>query len=171
MRPIKFVTREEEFRLIDILGDELLEAGWNASNSIIISVSTDYSSIIGQILRHHLSFNGEVVEGFGVDVPYPDEEWNDKYISELTDTFRIHRKHLQTKTPILVEAGVIRGGNYTWLKEWMRKYLAYDKPIITLALFENLGSRFKSDFVGDYYDDNLYDLTFWWERDNNHWIS
>ena len=68
-----------------------------------------------------------------------------------------------------MEAGVIRGGNYTWLKEWMRKYLTYDKPIITLALFENLGSKFISDFVGDYYDDNLFDITLWWERDNKHW--
>jgi len=23
--------------------------------------------------------------------------------------------------------------------------------------------------VGDYYDDTLFDLTFWWERDNKHW--
>jgi hypothetical protein len=171
MRAIKFVSREEEFRLIDVLGDELLEAGWNASNSIIISVSMDYSSIIGQILRHHLTFNGEIVEGFGVDVPYPDEEWDKTYITELTDTFRIHQHHLKTKTPILIEAGVIRGGNYEWLVGWMKKYLGYDRPIITLALYENLGSRFKSDFVGDYYNDTIQDLTFWWERDNNHWIS
>ena len=169
MRTTKLVTLNQEIQLIDKLGDELLSGGFNASNSCIITVSTDYSSMVGQILRHKLSFNGEIVEGFGVDVPYPDEEWDKTYISELTDTFRIHQHHLKTKTPILVEAGVIRGGNYTWLKEWMRKYLGYDRPIVTLALYENLGSKFKSDFVGDYYDDTLFDLTFWWERDNKHW--
>jgi hypothetical protein len=68
-----------------------------------------------------------------------------------------------------VEAGVIRGGNYTYVIDWMRKYLGYDQKIITLTLYENLGSKFKSDFVGDYYDDTIQDLTFWWERDNNHW--
>ena len=170
MRAIKFVSREEEFRLIDILGDELLEAGWNASNSIIISVSTDYSSIIGQILRHHLSFNGEIVEGFGIDVPYPDEEWDDNYVFEMRTAFQTHKHMLRGKTPILVEAGVIRGGNYTYVINWMRKYLGYDQKIITLAMYENLGSRFKSDFVGDYYDDTLFDLTFWWERENKHWL-
>jgi len=170
MRPNKFITREEEFRLIDELGDRLLESGCNASNSIIITVSTDYSSIVGQILRHQLSFDGEVAEGFGVDVPYPDEVWDEKYISELTDTFHIHQHFLDTKIPILVEAGVIRGGNYNWLTEWMKQYLNYSKPIITLALYENLGSKFKSDFVGEYYDDKLVDLTFWWEKENKHWI-
>ena len=169
MRTTKLVTLNQEIQLIDKLGDELLSGGFNASNSCIITVSTDYSSMVGQILRHKLSFNGEIVEGFGVDVPYPDEEWDKTYISELTDTFRIHQHHLKTKTPILVEAGVIRGGNYMWLKEWMRKYLGYDRPIVTLALYENLGSKFKSDFVGDYYDDTLFDLTFWWERDDKHW--
>lgn len=170
MRPIKFVTREEEFQLIDTLGDELLEAGWNASNSLIVTVSTDYSSIVGQVLRHHLSYEGEICDGFGIDVPYPDEEWNDNYIFEMRTAFQTHKHMLRGKTPILVEAGVIRGGNYTYVIDWMRKYLGYDKKIITLALYENLGSKFKSDFVGNYYDDSIQDLTFWWERENRHWL-
>jgi hypothetical protein len=169
MRPIKFVSRTEEFELIDTLGDELLEAGWNAFNSTIITVSTDYSAIVGQILRHHLSYDGEICDGFGIDVPYPDEEWDDKYIFEMRTAFQTHKHTFRYKTPILVEAGVIRGGNYTYVIDWMRRYLGYDQKIITLALFENLGSKFKSDFVGDYYDDTIQDLTFWWERDNNHW--
>lgn len=170
MRPIKFVSRTAEFELIEVLGDELLEAGYNASNSIIITVSTDYSAIVGQLLRHYLTEGGEICEGFGIDVPYPDEVWDDKYIFEMRTAFQTHKHLLREKTPILVEAGVIRGGNYTYVIDWIRKYLGYDKPIITLALYENLGSKFKSDFVGDYYDDSLFDLTFWWERDNNHWI-
>ncbi len=169
MRNVKFVSYLEEFELIDKLGDELLEAGWNAFNSTIITVSTDYSSIVGQILRHHLSYDGEICDGFGIDVPYPDEVWDDKYESEMRAQFQTHKGTFRYKTPILVEAGVIRGGNYTFVVDWMRRYLGYDGKIITLALFENLDSVFKSDFVGDYYDDTTEDLTFWWERENNHW--
>ena len=169
MRPIKFVSRVQELEFIDVLGDELLEAGFNSSNSCIITVSTDYSAIVGQILRHHLSYEGEICSGFGIDVPYPDEVWDDIYEFEMRTAFQTHKHNFRYKIPILVEAGVIRGGNYTYVINWMRKYLAYDKKIITLALYENLGSVFKSDFVGDYYDDNLFDLTFWWERENNHW--
>lgn len=169
MRSIKFVSYLEEFELIDKLGDELLNAGFNASNSVIVTVSTDYSSIVGQILRHHLTDGGEICEGFGIDVPYPDEVWDDKYIFEMRTAFQTHKHQFRDKTPILVEAGVIRGGNYTFVVDWMRRYLGYDGKIITLALFENVGSKFKSDFVGDYYDDTTEDLTFWWERENNHW--
>jgi hypothetical protein len=32
-----------------------------------------------------------------------------------------------------------------------------------------VGSRFKSDVVGDYYDDEKEDLTFYFERENKHW--
>ena len=83
MREEKIIIWDTELSLINHLGDELIEAGFNASNSIIISVSTDYSSIVGQLLRHRLSFNGEIAEGFGMDVPYPDEEWTDKYKKDL----------------------------------------------------------------------------------------
>lgn len=169
MREIKFVSQKEEIELTDKLGDELLSAGFNASNSVIITVSTDYSAIVGQILRHHLSYEGEICEGFGIDVPYPDEVWDDKYVFEMRTAFQTHKHNFRNKIPILVEAGVIRGSNYEYVIDWMRRYLGYDGKIITLALFENMGSRFKSDFVGDYYDDEKEDLTFWWERDNNHW--
>jgi hypothetical protein len=169
MREEKIIIWDTELSLINRLGDELTEAGFNASNSIIISVSTDYSSIVGQLLRHRLSFNGEVAEGFGVDVPYPDEEWAEKYKKELYDTFKIHSNGFRGKNLILVEAGVIRGGNYTFLTEWIKKYMPFDGKIITLALYENEGSIFKSDFVGEYYNDTTDDLTFWWERENKHW--
>lgn len=170
MRPIKFVSQTEETELIHKLGDELLQAGFNASNSIIVTVSMDYSAIVGQIIRHHLSYGGEVCEGFGIDVPYPDEEWDDDYITEMGTIFKLHTKTFSRKKIILVEAGVIRGMNYKYIIEWMRKYLGYDRPITTLALFENVDSEFKSDFVGDYYNDKIEDLTFWWERDNRHWV-
>jgi len=52
----------------------------------------------------------------------------------------------------------------------MTEYLReVTQNIKTLALYENSGSKFKSDFVGEYYDDETQDLTFWWEQYNNHW--
>jgi len=42
-------------------------------------------------------------------------------------------------------------------------------PIVTISMYENVGSRFKSDFVAEYYDDTTQDLTFWWELPNKHW--
>jgi hypothetical protein len=164
-----YISLEKEIELIHRLGAELIASGYNASNSYIVTVSADYSSIVGQILRHQLSYEGEICDGFGVDVPYPDEQWDDKYQQELIDTFRLHIKNTIGKTPILVEAGVIRGGNYTHVVNTMRKYFSQDGTIITLALFENESSAWKSDFVGEYYNNDTEDLTFWWERDNNHW--
>ena len=169
MRNIKFVNHSEELELIDKLGDKLLEVGFNASNSVIITVSTDYSSIIGQILRHQLTFDGEICEGFGVDVPYPDEVWNKRYVDTLSRVFQNYGYLLERKTAILVEAGVIRGGNYDFLTTWMKKHLGLKLPIVTTSMFENVGSRFKSDFVTQYYDDSTQDLAFWWELPNKHW--
>jgi hypothetical protein len=169
MRNIKLISLTKEIELIHKLGDELLAAGYNASNSVIVTVSTDYSSIVGQILRHHLTDGGEICDGFGIDVPYPDEVWNKKYNDEMYEMFKLHAPSFQKKNLIFVEAGVIRGGNYTYVIEWVRKRLESGKRLITLTLFENVGSKFKSDFVGDYYDDTTEDLTFWWERENNHW--
>ena len=169
MRGVRFVSHIEELEVIHKLGNTLMEVGYNASNSVIITVSTDYSSIAGQILRHHLSYEGEICDGFGVDVPYPDEVWNKRYVDELSKVFQTYGYLLQRKTPILVEAGVIRGGNYEFLTTWMKKHFGSGLPIITISMFENVGSKFKSDFVAQYYDDSVQDLTFWWERDNNHW--
>ena len=69
---------------------------------------------------------------------------------------------------LLVEAGVIRGSNYATLVSLIRDHCGV-APVKTLAMYENVGSRFKSDFVGEYYDDATHDLTFWWEVPNNHW--
>ena len=168
-RTEKLVGVEEELEIINLLSKRLREDGLHSGNSVIITVSTDYSSIVGQILRHELTWNGEICDGFGIDVPYPDEEWDEKYVDELSKTLKIHSNSLMGKTPILVEAGVIRGGNYTFVTNWMRRYLGWDKRIVTLAMYENIDSVWKYDYVVEYYNDSLEDLTFWWERENRHW--
>lgn len=163
------VEQEKETALIFNLSEELLERGINASNTVIVSVSGDYSCIVGQILRHSLSHDGEICDGFSVDVPYPDQTWDERYLLELKTLFNLYRYKLENKSILLVEAGVIRGSNYKFMIEYLRDTLGITQKIETLALYENSGSKFKSDFVGEYYDDETEDLTFWWEEYNNHW--
>ena len=168
MRVELMVDRETEFRLIDKIKDLLLNEGCNASNSIIVTVSTDYSSIVGQVLRHELTYEGEICDGFGIEVPYPDETWNDQYLNNVIAMFKLN--NVETKNIILVEAGVIRGGNYTKVLDIIRNDLKLTQSVITVSLYENVHSKFKSNFVAEYYDDTKQDLTFWWEKQNNHWV-
>jgi len=168
MRVELMVDKETEFRHIDKIKDLLLNEGYNASNSIIVTVSTDYSSIVGQMLRHELTYEGQICDGFGIEVPYPDETWNDKYLHDVIAMFKLN--NIETKNIILVEAGVIRGGNYTKVLDIIRNDLKLTQSVITVSLYENVHSKFKSNFVAQYYDDTKQDLTFWWEKQNNHWI-
>ena len=163
------VTQQKETELITQLGNHLLEKGFNADNTVIVSVSGDYSCIVGQILRHSLSSNGEICDGFSIDVPYPDEVWDSVYLRELESIMNLYKYKLSNKKILLVEAGVIRGSNYKFIINYLKNILDVTNNILTLALFENSGSIFKSDFVGEYYDDNTQDLTFWWEMYNKHW--
>jgi hypothetical protein len=165
------VEWSDELRLMNTLRDSLLSAGIDASNTIIVTVSTDYSSVIGQYLRHQLTKDGEICDGFGIDVPYPDQTFNGRFMQELCEMFRIHLDSIAEKNILLVEAGVIRGGNYTKVVDIIKNTLEIKLPILTLAMYENIHSIYKSDFVGEYYDDKTQDLTFWWEKENNHWAN
>ena len=160
------ISQQKETDLTLELSKKLLKDYFNASNTVVITVSTDYSSNVGQLIRHSLSFEGEICDGFGIDVPYPDETWDVNYIYELKEIFNLYAYKLKDKKILFVEAGVIRGGNYTFIKN----YLEIKDELYFLTLFENKGSIFKSDYVGEYYDNDSQDLTFWWEQKNNHWI-
>lgn len=166
-RKVLNVSFDDEKFLIDKISCNLVRDGFNSENTIVITVSTDYSSVIGQALRHLLTINGEICEGFGVDVPYPDESWDDKYIDELNSIISIYGYKLQDKRVLLVEAGVIRGGNYMFLDKYFNARGVNN--IYTVAMYENTESVYKSNYVGKYYDNSTDDLTFWWEMDNNHW--
>ena len=171
MREILFVNWPIEITIMNTLRDKLIDLNINASNTVIIAVSTDYSSVIAQYLRHQLSHDGEICAGFGVDVPSPDQEFDDDFVNAFLATFYLNLIHIKDKKVLLVEAGVIRGGNYTKIVELIKENLKLTNEILTLTLYENYGSKFKSDFVGRYYDDTKADLTFWWEKPNNHWPS
>lgn len=164
-----WVSEEDELRVAEELRDQLVKAGHHAGNTIIVTVSTDYSSFIGQYLRHQLSHDGEICDGFGVDVPHPDQTFDETFCANVRTMFAMNARDIGGKTILLVEAGVIRGGNYTTLVNLIRNDIGRTEPIKTLAMYENVGSRFKSNHVGHYYDDATDDLTFWWEKPNNHW--
>jgi len=171
MRKELRVDWDTELRLMNTLRDTLLARGLNAANVCVVTVSTDYSSVVGQYLRHQLTDKGEICCGFGIDVPYPDQPFDDACVQVLCDTFRLHRDATEGRTILLVEAGVIRGGNYAKILDIIRNTLHITEPVLTLALFENVHSKWTSDFVGAYYDDHTQDLTFWWEQPNNHWVE
>jgi hypothetical protein len=164
------ISQAKETALTLSLAEHLLKKNFNATNTVIVTVSTDYSSNVGQLLRHALSCHGEICDGFGVDVPYPDESWDEKHIYELIKLLDLYSYKLKGKKILFVEAGVIRGGNYTFLSNFIEEYLGIKDNVFYLSLFENQSSIFKSDFVGEYYDNETQDLTFWWEEENNHWI-
>jgi len=163
------INQENETLLTLSLGEELLEQDFNASNTVIVTVSTDYSSNVGQLLHHKLSYDGEICDGFGIDVPYPDEIWDKRYIYELEQLLNLYSYKLKDKKILFIEAGVIRGGNYTFILNFLEEYLSITDNVYYLTLFENTNSVFKCDFVGEYYDDETQDLTFWWEEKNKHW--
>jgi hypothetical protein len=170
MRTEHFVSIEKELALIERLSTEVLKSGLNASNTTVVTVSGDYSSIVGQIMRHNLTFEGEIADGFSVDVPYPDQTWDGNFMYDLLMALSLQYDRFAGNTLLLVEAGVIRGGNYKFLTEWISEHYPRIK-VKTLTLFENTRSAFKSDFVGEFYDDKTQDLTFSWEKFNNHWTK
>jgi len=169
MRKELKVEWDTELRLMNELRNTVLSDDLNASNVVIVTVSTDYSSVIGQYLRHQLTNKGEICDGFGIDVPYPDQTFDEKFVKEICEMFKMHEHSIRDKTILLVEAGVIRGGNYTKVVDIIQNELKMTQPILTLTMYENIHSKWKSDYVGEYYDDKTEDLTFWWERYNNHW--
>jgi hypothetical protein len=169
MREELHVGLNKELECITTIAEALKRDGYNASNSIVVTVSTDYSSIAGQIIRHELTHGGEIADGFGVDVPYPDQQWDTRFVNEACSMFSLHKHAIGVKNIILVEAGVIRGSNYKYLINLIREALELDNEIITTTLYENIESAFKSNYVAEYYNGTLNDLTFWWEKQNNHW--
>lgn len=168
MRTPYLIDREFEYQLLKKLVGEMHKKfpGVNASNSIILNVSPDYSSMVSMYLAHQLSHEGEMCNMMHVDVPYPDQ-----YVHSYKFTFEREMKNtpIYYDNYILCEAGVIRGSNYTWITQVLREYIPKESKIITLAMCENTGSNFKSDIVGHYYDDQTQDLTLYFETYNKHW--
>jgi hypothetical protein len=168
MKQLLFISEDKEKSLIQEMTYRLKMANLDIhpSNTCFLMVSPDYSAIVTQHLSHSLTMDGEIFHIEAVNVPFPDEEVRD-YKLEFTQNFM--KWQTRWDNFVLIEAGVIRGGNYTWITEIMSRMTGGN--IYTVALCENVHSAFKSDFVSLYYDDTVEDLHFWWEQPNNHWKS
>jgi len=166
MKDLLFISEDKEKSLIQEMTYKLKMSNLDIhpSDTCFLMVSPDYSGIVTQHLSHSLSMDGEIFHIEAVNVPFPDESKVEYEIEFYANYIEWANKW---KKFVLCEAGVIRGGNYTWITEAMNR-LAPQK-YYTVALCENIGSKFKSDFVSLYYDDNTHDLHFWWEQPNNHW--
>lgn len=165
-KDLLYISRDREMALIEemLYRIKMSNPDIHPSKTCFLCVSPDYSSIVTQLLSHGLSMDGEIFNIESVNVPFPDEDAKQYKVNFELD---FAEWVLEWDNFVLIEAGVIRGGNYTWITESMEKFI--EKNYYTVALCENVGSKFKSDFVSLYYDDNKEDLHFWWEKPNNHW--
>lgn len=164
-RPLCFITREKEWELIQKLVTLVDCSSFCPSNTCVIMASPDYSATVAMHLAHAWSVNGEIIPLIPVDVAYPDES-NEQYrIKMLKQKMDITRY----KNLVLIEAGIIRGGNWEWILDILNSW-GYKKENITLiAMMENIHSKIKSDYVGEYYNDDEQELMFYYEKYNKHW--
>ena len=166
MKNLLFISEDKERALIQEMTYRMKMANLpiHPSDTCFLMVSPDYSAVVTQHLSHSLSVDREIFHIEAVNVPFPDEDVRE-YRTEFTQSFM----KWQTRWDkfVLIEAGVIRGGNYTWICDVMTKASGAD--IWSVALCEDTNSNFKSDFVCLYYDGGQFDLHFWWEQPNNHW--
>jgi hypothetical protein len=164
-RPLHFITREREWELIQRLLSIVDDSKFDPVDTAVIMASPDYSATVAMHLAHAWSRGGEILPMIPVDVTYPDET-PEPYILKMM----LQREEIvQYRKLVMVEAGIIRGGNWTWMLELLKSW-GYDRSNITLvALCENSHSRVKSDYVAEYYDDEQEELMFYFERYNKHW--
>ena len=165
-RPLHFVSREKEYDLIQRLLTIVNDSKFDPDTTAVLMVSPDYSGTIAMHLAHAWSKRGDMLPLIPVNVPYPDEDFTD-----YKDAFVKQREQLLPYDRIIcVEAGIIRGGNWEWILNTLLYDFKYKREDITLvAMCENTNSKVKSDYVGEYYNDDDYELMFYFERYNKHW--
>ena len=166
-KDLLFISQDREMALIQEMAYKMKmsDIDIHPEDTCFLMVSPDYSAIVTQLLSHSLTVDGEIFHIESVNVPFPDESKVDYEITFAENYLDWSKKWNKF---VLCEAGVIRGGNYTWITEAMNRLAP--RKYYSLALCENVHSKFKSDFVSLYYDTDTEDLHFWWEQPNNHWI-
>lgn len=165
-RPLHFITREKEWELIQKLLTIVDNSSFDPKTTAIIMASPDYSATVAMHLAHAWSRDGEMLTIIPVDVAYPDED-----VAPYREKLVAQRAQWQPfEKLVLVEAGIIRGGNWKWMLEILKSWGQFTREDITLvAMCENIHSAVKSDYVGEYYDDDKEELMFYFERFNKHW--
>lgn len=168
-RPLYFITREKEWELIQRLLTIVDSSEFDPKTTTVIMASPDYSATVAMHLAHAWSRDGDMLPLLAVDVTYPDEQsigYEIKFRNQLAD---LAKRQQLPQHFVCIEAGIIRGGNWKWMLEVLNEF-GYDRTDVTLvALCENLGSAIKSDYVGEYYNNDREELMFYFERFNKHW--
>ena len=164
-----FIDRELEYSLLEVVTSKVKELGLDKVKSErlgVFCVSPDYSSIVGLRVLHALSNDGELPQYIFLDVAYPDDsqEKKDQYRKLVKVMAPYYKKSLDKV--VLVEAAVLSGQNYTWIREELMEVGFLPDDIITVALVEQEDSVFKCDVVGTRCSDMP---EFYWEEPNKHW--
>lgn len=156
-----YIDHLTEYNILQTLLQKLPKV--NPLDTVILNVSTDYSSTVAMQIAHYLSDKGHMLDIISVDVPYPVEN-KDLYV----EAFKKISLELinEYSNIILCEAAVLSGKNYTWLKDVLLTNGYSDNHITSVALLEMYSSIFKSTFVGEYITDMP---EFYWERYNKAW--
>jgi hypothetical protein len=165
-RPLRFITRERELELIQRLETLVDCSRFDPADTAVIMASPDYSATVAMHLAHAWSKGGEMLTIIPVDVAYPDETAL-PYIEKFHHDYQWHKNKF--KKFVCIEAGIIRGGNWAWLLNSLQGFDVQREDITLIALVENLHAAVKSDYVAEYYDDQLEELMFYFEKYNQHW--
>lgn len=170
MKELYLIDRDKEYDLISRLILKVNHLQFNPNDTAIMMVSPDYSATVAMHLSHAWSKNGEIIPIIPVDVPYPDE-LSDKFVEKFNHDFTWHIKTKNIKKIVMVEAGIIRGMNWLLLLDQLYKWNFTRDQITLIALCESIQSICKSDYVGEYYNKDIQDLTFYYEQYNKHWVD
>ena len=134
LRDLLFISQDKEMAMIQEMIYKVKMSNWDIhpSKTCLLCVSPDYSSIVTQHLCHGLSMDRECFHVESVNVPFPDEDvgkYKEAFIANFSEWV------LDWDNFVLCEAGVIRGGNYTWITEVMEEFAIPN--YYTLSLCEN----------------------------------
>lgn len=164
-RPLKFITREKEWELIQRLETIVDSSDFDPSTTAVIMASPDYSATVAMHLAHAWSRKGEMLPIIPVDVTYPSED-PAPYIQKMLMQGAYIGPYSKL---IMIEAGIIRGGNWQWMLDVLYGWDYKRSDITLVTMCENIHSKVKSDYVGEYYDDDKEELMFYFEKFNKHW--
>ena len=164
-RPLKFITRDKEWELIQRLETIVDSTNFDPNTTAVIMASPDYSATVAMHLAHAWSRKGEMLPIVPVDVTYPDES-PEPYVNKMMMQAGDIRPYSKL---VMIEAGIIRGGNWQWMLDVLYGWDYKRSDITLVAMCENIHSKVKSDYVGEYYDDDKEELMFYFEKFNKHW--
>jgi hypothetical protein len=164
-----YIDTVKEMADINILIDTIKQDDWVDGETTLVVCSPEYSSIICQVMCHKLSYLREYVplDLDFLEMPYPGGQGlsNARY-EQLIHQFAQRYKNKLNKL-LFVDSGVLRGQNFTTLKNIIGMYIS---GVLTryACVYKQRNSIFEPDYyVEDFDFEKDGGLTFWWEDPNN----